>query len=219
MRCELCLELTRNQVYANKYRAFYHCLNCDLIFVPSEYHLNAEEEKKQYDFHQNSPNDLGYRQFLTGVVTPLLDHIKPGMKGLDFGSGPGPTLHFLFNEAGFEMALFDPFYANNSEHLKQQYDFVTCTEVVEHFSTPCLSWQQLSRLVRGEGYLAIMTLFHHGIEFFSDWWYKNDLTHVAFYSSRTMQWIARQLNLQLVYNDEKRVMIFKKSSSPKQLTN
>jgi len=212
MRCTLCFELTHNKIYNNDFRAFYHCLNCDLIFVPFDYHLNAGEEKNQYDFHQNGPYDEGYKQFLMQLVRPLLDHLDPGMQGLDFGSGPGPTLHLLLEEAGYPTEVYDPYYAPNEQCLKQQYDFVTSTEVVEHFSVPCTSWQQLGKLIKENGYLAIMTLLHQGADNFSSWWYKNDLTHVAFYSRQTVNWIAKRLGLELIYSDEKRVMIFRKSS-------
>lgn len=213
MHCTLCFELTHNKIHSNDFREFYQCSNCDLVFVPFDYHLSAMEEKNQYNFHQNGTHDEGYKQFLMQLVRPLLNHIKSGMCGLDFGCGPGPTLHQLLEAEGFPMDIYDPYYAPDEQCLNQPYDFVTSTEVVEHFSVPCTSWQQLGQLVKEGGYLAIMTLLHQGADSFSSWWYKNDLTHVAFYSQHTMSWIAKRLSLNIIYSDEKRVMVFRKSST------
>ncbi len=208
MRCLLCGETTRNKIFSNASRDFYRCLNCDLIFVPPCFQLNQNEEKKQYDFHQNNPDDIGYRNFLNQLAKPLLGYLTLGMKGLDFGSGPGPTLHKMLEDSGYQMKIYDPLYANYPENINQQYDFITCTEVVEHFCDPKGSWQTLVNLAKKQGYLGIMTLLHDNVRNFSTWWYKNDLTHVVFYSSITMQWIADKFELRFLLSDQTRVILF-----------
>ncbi len=208
MECLLCKSDSGNKIFSNKHRDFFQCMTCDLIFVPPCFHLSQNREKKQYDFHHNNLSDMGYQRFLNQLVTPLLDYLTPGMKGLDFGSGPGPTLHKMLEGLGYKMNIYDPIYANESANLKQQYDFITCTEVVEHFCNPKMAWPILLRLIKERGYLGIMTLLHDEVQDFSTWWYKNDLTHVVFYSSNTMQWLADTFKLRLLHSDAKRVMLF-----------
>ena len=60
--------------------------------MPHENFLSAEDEKARYDLHQNSPNDNRYRQFLNRIFVPMQERIAPESCGMDFGSGPGPTL-------------------------------------------------------------------------------------------------------------------------------
>ncbi len=210
MRCLLCGEITKNKIFSNNCRDFYQCFNCDLIFIPPCFQLHQDEEKKQYDFHQNNPDDIGYRNFLNQLAKPLLAYLTPGMKGLDFGSGPGPTLYKMLETSGYQVKIYDPLYANYPENINQQYDFITCTEVVEHFCDPKASWQTLVNLAKKPGYLGIMTLLHDNVRDFSTWRYKNDLTHVVFYSSITMQWIADKFELQLLHSDRSRVILFQK---------
>lgn len=172
-------------------------------------HLNAKEEKSRYDFHQNSPDTPGYVQFLRQLSDPLLKHLLPEQHGLDFGCGPGPTLSLLLEEAGMHMSLYDPIYFPDETVLEQQYDFITCTEVVEHFHHPLQSWQQLTDLLRPGGWLGVMTsVFPEDIDF-ADWHYKNDLTHVCFYTIETLQWLAARFGLVLLQNTE-RVFLFQK---------
>ena len=49
--------------------------------------------------HNNNPYDSEYRKFLSKIIEPLIDKIIPGAKGLDYGSGPGPTLSLMLETA------------------------------------------------------------------------------------------------------------------------
>jgi hypothetical protein len=75
-------------------------LECDLVFVPPEFHLSREEEKARYDFHSHSLADSGYRNFLNRLFQPLEKVLPIGARGLDFGCGHEPTLSVLFEKAG-----------------------------------------------------------------------------------------------------------------------
>jgi SAM-dependent methyltransferase len=175
------------------------CEQCKLVFVPSQYWLDPEEEKARYDLHENDPNDEGYRRFLGHLFEPLHARLEPLSQGLDFGSGPGPTLSLMLEEVGHLMDLYDPFYADHPEVFEQSYDFITATEVIEHLHDPWTEIQRLWKLLRFGGYLAIMTQLVIDKQAFSTWHYKDDHTHVAFYSEPTFRWIAQQLNAPLTF--------------------
>lgn len=162
--------------------------------MPSTYFLNPAEEKAEYDLHENDPTDAGYRKFLNRLCLPLLGLLPEHSSGLDFGSGPGPTLSGMLAEAGHTVSIYDPFYAPNKEVLGEQYDFITATEVVEHLHFPAETFSQLLNCLKPGGTLALMTKLSTGPATFPAWHYKNDRTHVVFYSRETFAWIGKKWN-------------------------
>jgi 2-polyprenyl-3-methyl-5-hydroxy-6-metoxy-1,4-benzoquinol methylase len=155
------------------------------------HHLPTLTERQRYESHRNSPNDPAYRAYLNAAVEPLLAVLKPGACGLDFGCGPGPTISVMFAEAGFEVRNYDPFFAPDSAALEQQYDFVVCTETAEHFFNPKHEFELLHTLVKSGGWLSLMTRILEPNQSFENWWYAKDPTHVSFYSSTSVHWIAK----------------------------
>ncbi|RUO63130.1 class I SAM-dependent methyltransferase [Pseudidiomarina insulisalsae] len=194
--CPLC-HAAAGHFVADTRRDYYQCSQCELVFADPTGHLEADAERAVYDLHENLPDDAGYRNFLEQLTVPLLARLTPGMQGLDFGCGPGPTLHLMLEERGMNMQLYDIFYQPNKQQLQRQYDFVTSTEVVEHFYQPAATWRQLVDLVKPGGTLAIMTsLFTRQTPAaFLAWQYKNDPTHVSFYTPWTMKWLAQEYAL------------------------
>lgn len=175
-------------------RCYYRCAHCALIFADPASHLDATAEKAIYQHHQNDPADLGYRKFLNKLAAPLLARLGNcnGLKALDFGSGPGPTLHLMLAEAGLDTAIYDPYFANDASVLAQQYDVICSTEAIEHFYHPAKEWALWLSLLRPQGTLALMTrLAPDKAQFFS-WHYKNDPTHVCFFSRETFEFLAQR---------------------------
>ncbi len=179
----------------DRFRAYFHCPECDLIFADPACQLDCAAEKARYDLHHNDPDDARYRAFLARLTAPLLTRLRAGMHGLDYGCGPGPALARMLTEAGMVMSLYDPFYAPDRGVLKCLYDFVTCTETAEHFHRPGDEWPRLVGLVRPGGWLGVMTKMHTGRARLLDWHYINDATHVSFYSWATFGWIGRRWGL------------------------
>ena len=207
--CPLCREHAAKEFYQDRQRDYFMCERCHIIFVPPEHWLSEAEEKAAYDHHQNSPTDPDYRRFLSRLFLPLQDRIAPGSHGLDFGSGPGPTLSIMFEEIGHTITLYDYFYANNPAALRQTYDFITATEVVEHLHNPANILWQLWTLLKPGGYLGLMTKLVRDKKSFATWHYKNDPTHVCFFSKPTFEWLADQWHTEVEFlgND---VMLFHK---------
>lgn len=190
--CPLCAANKTQSYYSNENSSYLQCLNCELVFLPKRFHLNNIDEKSRYDLHQNDAEDIGYRQFLSTVFTPVEQHIAPNAKGLDFGCGPGPTLSLMFAERGYSMDLFDKFYANNPNIFNKQYDFITATEVVEHLDEPEKELSRLYNMLNNGGVLAIMTSMLTKEIDFSTWHYKSDPTHICFFSRTSMHYLAKK---------------------------
>lgn len=178
---------------------FERCLSCCMIFRKERARLNADEELRFYQTHQNSAEDPGYRRFLSKVTEPLKAKLSPGACGLDFGSGPAAALVALMGEAGHEMARFDPLFAPDDGSLARTYDFITCTEVVEHFKDPAADWALLFSLVRRGGTLAVMTEWYRGQSPLSSWRYARDPTHCAFYSRAALSRIGERHEAELEF--------------------
>ena len=183
-----------------------------MLFLDPVHYLNRETEKAEYDLHQNSPSDLNYRHFLSQLVDPLIRRLKLGDQGLDFGSGPGPTLNVILAEAGFSVNIYDLFYAPNQNVLEQRYDFITATEVVEHLQNPLAILNKLWAILEPNGNLAIMTQCWNLQTNILNWKYKDDPTHVVFFSTLTFEWLAKYWNAQVDFIS-RNVIFFKKIAS------
>ena len=159
-------------------------------------YLSEEQEKREYELHQNSPEDQGYRKFLSRLALPLLDRLELNQRrGLDYGCGPGPTLSVMLEEAGCSMSLFDPFFFPSPTVLAKRYDFITSTEVFEHFKHPAKELESILSLLEPRGILAVMTKLSTGNADFSRWHYRFDATHVSFFSRATFKYIADRYHL------------------------
>lgn len=171
-------------------RDYWCCGGCEARFLDPRQHPLAREEHAHYLLHENDVHDPGYRCFLSRLARPLLGRLAPESSGLDYGCGPGPALAEMLREAGHSVALYDPFFRPDPGPLARQYDFVTCTEVAEHFHRPSNEFVRLCSLVRPGGWLGVMTCFQTEDAAFARWHYRRDPTHVVFYREATMRRIA-----------------------------
>lgn len=196
--CPLCSSGEAAFFHRDSRREYLRCDDCGLVFVPSPYFLSPEAEKDCYDYHQNNPADVGYRRFLARLARPLIERLSPGARGLDFGSGPGPTLSLMLAEAGFPTAIYDPFYKPNAV-WDDDYDFVTASEVVEHLHRPMSDLDRIWSALKPGGCFGIMTKRVLDVTAFAKWHYKNDPTHVVFFSEETFIWLAQKWTAELEF--------------------
>lgn len=208
MHCPLCKSRKPYPFHESKDRAFLRCRDCDLVFVDSQFHLPKEEEIRRYGLHENDPDDRRYLDHLSRLTSPLLAYLKPGACGMDFGCGPGPSISGLLGKIGFSVSNYDPIFANEPRLLDESYDFLTCTETVEHFNLPHESWNLIVSLITNGGILGVMTQFTD-FDNFEKWPYARDATHISFYSPQTFEWIASNWNLKIEHISDP-IVIFRK---------
>lgn len=197
--CPLCGGFDSLLFYHSERRIFERCQNCFLVYVLPNFYLDRAAELAEYDKHQNLVHDSGYRKFLSRLSQPLLERLAPGARGLDFGCGPGPALAGLLIEGGCSVDLYDIFYQPDQSVLEKNFDFVCATEVVEHLHHPGLVFDQLWSLLPEGGYLGLMTKLVFDESAFATWHYKNDPTHVCFFSRQTFQWWADKNKAQVEF--------------------
>lgn len=171
-------------------RDYFRCPDCAARFLDPAHHPAPDAERAHYLHHENEVDDPRYRRFLSKLADPLIAQLRPGARGLDYGCGPGPALAAMLREAGHDVAFFDPFFAPDPAPLEHTYDFVTCTEVAEHFHRPAAEFARLRALVRPGGWLAVMTCFQTDDARFAGWQYRKDPTHVVFYREATFRFLA-----------------------------
>ncbi len=195
---------------------YYHCSECDLVFMDEKHLVSKKEEKERYEGHDNNHDNEGYvkmfEDFIERAIDPFFD-FKKEKKVLDFGCGPGPVLADLLKEKGAKVDIYDPYFFADESYKNKKYDLITSTEVFEHLLDPNSEIENLLTILKDDGILSIMTHFHKQRKDnfdFEDWWYKWDETHITFYSHKTMKWIAEKFNLKLLYLGNKKLAVFKK---------
>ncbi|RDH43977.1 class I SAM-dependent methyltransferase [Zooshikella ganghwensis] len=188
--CPVCTAESLQVYHQDKYRIYLQCVTCSFIFVPSDYHLTADEEKQIYDQHKNAIYDQGYRRFLSRVVEPLVPKLAANGQGLDFGCGPGPALAAMLEERGFGVNKYDLFYYPDKSVLNQTYDFITATEVIEHLADPLHYIKLWLGMLKPGGWLGLMTKLVTNQQAFTHWHYIRDLTHISFFSPPVFEYLS-----------------------------
>lgn len=179
------------------HQRYWRCTCCAATFLSPDQRPNRAQEKREYDLHHNDPEDPGYRRFLAQLAQPLLKQLPPEGQGLDYGCGPGPALALMLRETGHRVRCYDPIYYPASELLNERYEFITCTEVIEHMHRPASEFDRLDALLRPGGLLGIMTQFQTDDSRFANWHYRRDPTHVVFYRETTLRMVAARMHWEI----------------------
>lgn len=208
-QCPLCNSTSDCTIKGADGRKYCRCMECKLIFVPESDHLSLADERARYETHQNSIENAGYVEFLNRLLEPVSDYLEPGMRGLDYGCGPGPTLSKLARERGFVCDDYDPLFMNAV--LEKEYDFILSTECFEHFRKPELEISRILNILAPRGILGIMTEVWQDTESFSNWYYTRDPTHVCFYHLETILHMCDAFAMHVLWSDLSRVFILQKN--------
>lgn len=192
--CPVCMARPCTHFTTIAGRDYWRCGCCEATFVDPSQLPHRSAEHAEYLLHRNEVNDPAYRKFLARLASPLLARLPAGSSGLDYGCGPAPALAAMLTEAGHRMAVYDPLFFDDPRALEDRYDFITCTEVIEHFHRPREEFARLDSLLKTGGCLAIMTNFQTDDGAFAAWHYRRDPTHVVFYRENTLRSIASRYN-------------------------
>jgi len=206
--CPLCNSKT-NHLLTFRKKEYHKCNNCDAVFMLPDFFVSLETEKSRYELHNDGSNDLGYLNFIKPITDYVINNFDKQDNGLDFGAGHSVVIANVLNEVSLNVKIYDPFFHNNKELLKEKYDYIIACEVIEHFHYPLKEFTLLYSLLNPHGKLIIMTDPLKETTNFSKWYYKNDETHVFFYSQKTFQFIQKTLDFkELNIND--RLIVFEK---------
>ena len=148
---------------------------------------------REYQTHNNDIDDPRYQKFVSPLVGLIDSRHHKGHSGLDFGAGPGPVIAHMLGKHGYSIDLYDPFFHPDKTVLTNRYDFIVSCEVVEHFYNPFETFTTLGGLLAPGGSLYCRTTLYRDDIDFSNWFYKNESTHVFFYQRTTIEWIAEHI--------------------------
>ncbi|MBK9291093.1 MAG: class I SAM-dependent methyltransferase [Bacteroidetes bacterium] len=187
--CPLC---RGSSVYFHKQkdRVFFICTQCGGVFVPAWHHPSAEAEFQRYLKHRNDVHNPGYKASVQPVIDYIQQNYAPSHQGLDFGCGPASAVMYWLKEAGYNIVGYDPFFEPSTRLEEENYDYITCTEVIEHFRRPAETFGLLYSLLRPGGQLVCTTKLLPETGDFKNWYYKNDLTHLFFYTETSLYKVA-----------------------------
>ena len=189
---------------------YWQCALCKATMLDPIKFISSNKEKKHYLKHNNEINDTRYRIFLSNLIEPLKDKISIDDMGLDYGCGYAPALADILKKDGFNVELYDPFFFKNENIFCRKFNFITCSEVVEHFFKPYEEFNKIDSLLAKNSWLAIMTKFMTEDYLFKNWHYRRDPTHVVFYKKITFKIIASQRNWKINFPSENIVLFNKK---------
>ncbi len=178
---------------------FYRCEICHSVHVPSRFHLTEQQELERYALHDNNGTDEGYRNYLSGVIhsAEKLTGDISSFRILDYGSGENAVMTTILKERGIDAIAYDPNYENLST-IDGEFDLIVACESPEHFRSPREEFTKICSHLKPNGYLYLRTELLGTTPYFSAWYYKNDPTHIFFYSQDTLEYVARQFGLKLV---------------------
>ena len=194
-------------------KIYYYCSKCGIIQLDQTHILSPSEEQERYLRHNNTPENKGYIAYLTNFInTAIAPYIETGSKILDFGSGPIPVLSDLLTSRGFPTQSYDPFFKDNTNWENELFDAIAAVEVFEHLENPAKELKTLSSCLSKGSYLIIRTMLHNNNWIsFQNWWYREDKTHISFYSETTINYICRTWKYDLIQiNDQCEIVLRKK---------
>ena len=206
MECTLCHNKTE-LFFQFKNRTYLKCLNCHSVMLDRKDYISAEKEKQRYESHNNDVMDERYQKYASPIVKAVMKDYQKNNLGLDFGSGTGPVITKLLRDQGYRINIYDPFFADDKDKLKLHYDYIVCSEVMEHFHNPYLEFEKLRALLNPLGALYLKTSIYDESIDFNAWYYKNDLTHVFFYHEKALEYIKNQFGFnKLIINKDFTIM-------------
>jgi hypothetical protein len=195
--CKICNAITRPLKDNTTGKIYHVCDACEFISLDQKFILSTADEKRRYEFHNNTFDNAGYvamfERFIAEVIEP---HCSFVTSALDFGCGTTPVLAVLMKRTITRVDHYDPYFYPDESFRNNRYDLITTTEVIEHLSDPMGTFTMLRDLLNHGGGLAVMTKFHPcNDDEFLKWWYRIDDTHIAFYTKRTIGSIAGRIGL------------------------
>lgn len=195
MNCPLCKSSDLKTFDRDKFRTYQLCSDCQLISVPRNELISADEEKARYDLHENDGNDE-YRSYLTAIANTLLPKLSAQSKGLDFGCGKSLLMEKILESHGHSVESYDIYFHPKDGVLDEKFDFILLSEVIEHLAQPLEVMESLRGKLSTGGKIFLKTkLYPPDPMSFTSWSYKRDPTHIQFFSFGSLKKLGEMINL------------------------
>ncbi len=196
-RCPLCSSDKTGPFYQDRKRTIYRCKTCTLLFADANSYLPPDAELRKYRTANSKQKPM--QQLISSLVSQVEQLNPEPLVGLNFGRLADTSIVEEIAQRGHQLLQYDPFFAADHSLLQQQYDFISCYKVFEHFRLPNKEWQLLCSVLKPSGWLAISTQLITELNGFAKWHHKNNLTHVSFYQRATFEYLAQQAGFKLLF--------------------
>lgn len=214
MPCRLCSEAVAPLASEPPLDGYERCASCGYVQLRRELLPTPEAERARYLLHRNDPAEPGYRAWLGAFMDAFAPYLRAGVEILDFGSGPVPALGSLAAERGYGYAPYDPFFAPGGDWRSRTWDAIAVHEVAEHLAEPAAAFAELAAALAPGGVLAVRTRFQPaGLEGFARWRYRQDSTHVGFFTPGCLSLALHRLGLSRAYDDGREIAIYRRRES------
>ena len=220
MKCSLCnsqiLKKRTGSVRDNKNLEIFECLNCGLVFLSENSHI----DDKFYE-DSNMHQDFDFNKWRNETLVEdmrrfkFLENSLINKKILDFGSGNGGFLKFAKDISKkvlgveLEKAVISHYkeekipLENDLNNINEKFDLITSFHVIEHIKEPLEILEKLSNLLEENGKLiievpnandALLTIYEN--EAFSHFTYWS--CHLYLYTRHTLELLAKKAGLEVV---------------------
>ncbi len=208
MKCKICsapVQLFGRAAVLNRRRVqYFQCERCGFIQTETPDWLDEAYSAAI------TRSDLGLvgRNITFSRITPviILAFFNRRAQFLDYGGGYGMFVR-LMRDNGFDFYCADKFCANlfamgfdTTDNSDTRYELVTTFEVFEHLAEPL---EEIAHMLTFSRSLLFSTqLVPSPAPDLNRWWYYglDHGQHLAFYTRRTLNWLARHFGLN-VYSD------------------
>lgn len=201
MNCKICnsqsKEIFKGRIL-NKYDvAYFHCENCGFMCTEEPHWL---EEAYADSMNLSDTGILLRNIYLSRSASAIIYFFfNKKAKFLDYAGGYGVFTR-LMRDIGFDFFWHDPYTKNilargfeGSE--KENYELVTSFESFEHFVNPLVEIEKMLEI--SKNIIFSTTLTPSLIPKPEEWWYYGleHGQHIAFYSQKTLEFIATKYKL------------------------
>jgi SAM-dependent methyltransferase len=184
-------------------REYFCCPSCALVFLDPAARLAPEKERERYLLHDNGPESPGYAAYLSEFAdTAIAPFVPLKSRILDYGSGPYPLLTRILSERGFDAHAWDPLFSPVPPDPRLTFDLVVAHEVLEHCHRPLDALRDIATKLSPGGVLSLSTLFRPAqAKAFLSWWYRQDSTHLSFFSEECLSDICGRAGFEKIWSD------------------
>ncbi len=161
--------------------------------------------------------------YLVEEVSKLIEkHFTDSKIMLDFAGGYGLFVR-LMRDKGYNFYRQDDYcdnifanYFDINNIKEKKFDVATAFEVFEHFPNPLVG---IERLFDFSNTIIFSTELTDNAENLEDWWYISEETgqHIAFYSKKTLEFIAKKHSTNFYTNNYNLHLFTKKSISQNEI--
>lgn len=218
MYCRVC-KTCSNFFYKEDYRTFYLCPQCSLIFTMD--FPNKTFQEKHYKSQWETANSTFWKDQVNGLLS-IIEKCNVSGRILDFGSGSGETVNELLRR-GKDVTPVDPLTTGylKDQNYPHKFNIVIAIEVIEHLHNLLEEINEISNVLTEDGIVICTTqLTNFFIDTenaqtqFTNWWYKNDQTHVNFFCNKTIIKLAELGSYSSVDIYENKAFVLKKQHPP-----